>query len=194
MLSPRKKYIYSAIFGLACVGFVIDRIIGPGPAEAGAKETATEPNKPPVPVVPAIPTDATTPSSARNETPAASAPASPAAQGIKRLPEIGQVRDLFRPPVEEAASSEAERARQKEVEVDVVAAFVAAHRLQGTIRDGAVRLAMVDGRSLGPGQVLGGFRLERVEAFRAVFMKDGRQAVLSLPETGAGPETRGTGK
>jgi hypothetical protein len=194
MLSPRKKYIYGAIFGVACVGFMIDRMIGPGPEEAGAKETTTGSSKAPAPSPSANTADGSKPSAVRNETSVAPEPVSPAAQGIKRLPEITQVRDLFRPMAAETAPSEAEQVRRQETEADVVAAFVAAYRLQGTFHDGAVRVAMVNGRTLRPGQVIGGFRLEQVETFRVVFRKDGREAVLAMPENGTGPETRGSGK
>lgn len=193
MLSPRKKYIYGAILGLAGIGFVVDRIIGPGPEAAGANEPAVESPKTPAPSPSVAPAAGNNSPSTRNETPVAPEPLSPAAQGIKRLPEIAEVRDLFRPVALESASSEVEQARRQEAEVDVAAAFIAGHRLEGTYRDGTTRVAMVNGRPLRPGQVLGGFRLERVDSFQAVFRKDGREAVLTMPENGAGPETRGTG-
>lgn len=190
MLSPRKKCIYGTVFGLAAIGFVVDRIIGPGPEEAGAKEPSAVSAKAAAPAPVAAPATGKS-TSARNEPSVVPESAGRAAQEIRRLPDIAEVRDLFRATPPTSPTSETEQAREEKAEADVVAEFIAGHRLEGTFDDGTIRVAMVNGRTLRPGQVLGGFRLERVEAYQAVFQKDGREAVLALPGTEAGPETKG---
>ncbi|HOW72017.1 MAG TPA: hypothetical protein PKY77_15565 [Phycisphaerae bacterium] len=182
MLSPRKKYIYGTIFGLACIGFVVDRIIGPGPEEAGARETAAGPAKAAAPAPAATAAGGTKSPSAQSEAMAAPEPTSPAAQRIRDLPEIAEARDLFRPTATEPALSETEQAREQNAELDEVAAFVAAHRLEGTFNDGRLRMAMVNGRTLRPGQVLDGFRLDKVEPYRAIFRNRDREAVLTMSQ------------
>ncbi|MBP7933282.1 MAG: hypothetical protein KA354_01425 [Phycisphaerae bacterium] len=182
MLSPRKKYIYGTIFGLACIGFAVDRIIGPGPEEAGAREAAAGPAKAAAPSSAATAAGGTKSPPAPSEAAAAAEPISPAAQRIRNLPEITEVRDLFRPTATEPALSETEQAREQDAELDEVAAFVTAHRLEGTFNDGRNRMAMVNGRALRPGQVLDGFRLEKVEPYRAVFRNRDREAVLTMSQ------------
>ena len=180
-LGARKKVVYGLLLAAAVTGLLIDRLhprSGPASARADAVTAGAVP--PPSPA-----RDGGPPLAAIFEKPLESGPPAdpPSAfrdgfavtDAVRRACEPQEARDPGGGEGGQAGAAEPVAAAE---------AFRAAHRLRGTVLRGGQARALVDDRLLTPGDELDGFRLERIEDYRAVFVRGRERVILELPRPG----------
>ncbi len=180
-LGARKKLVYGLLLAAAVTGLLIDRLHprrGPASARADAASATAAPT-------PSSATDRGPPLAAVFEKPLESPLPAGSRPGFR---DGFAVTDAIRRACEPQAAPNAgdgEDGRPGAPEpVAAAELFRAAHRLRGTVLRGGQARALIDERLLAPGDELDGFRLERVEDYRAVFTRGRERVVLELPRPG----------
>jgi hypothetical protein len=180
----RQRKAILGVLGLSGLSLVMDRAFF-APAEAGA-DSVVEPAEADLPqrtdpaVAPVALADSGTP------------PLRSAAAQAARLREAAErfhldpraIDDVFRPRW--LAMPAAPAAEAVESLTDA-AAFVAQHRLSAVMGSGPNGHAIVNGRLLRVGEVMGGYRLEGVGERLARFSSDGETAELRVDEPAVDP-------
>jgi len=173
---------------LACAAFIIDRACDSGPDQAAAanapagKKTSKAPGRSPASPGP------------RNTAPPSTEPDDPAVKALARLPDLPEARDLFATADFTAQQQAFAGNAADDAPADPAVEFAVSHSLQATLQDGSDRVALVDGRILRPGQTLDGFRLLRVDPYRAIFRFRDVETPLLLKTDTKGPEKAGSPK
>jgi hypothetical protein len=177
--ASRRTYALTSVSILAVIALIVDRAMTNGPQSASAyaidRPAAGAARKA---------TAAAPPRAASAD--AAPGPTTRPDDWLGRLPDAPEVRDLFAT----AKALGENGAGAVAPSVDPAAEFVAAHRLEATFRDASLGCAVVDGRIVRRGQKTDGFTLVAVDAFQAVFRQGQHEAVLTMEQPTAGPETR----
>jgi len=115
----------------------------------------------------------------------------PAADSLRRLPEVREVRDLFaRQNLKAGRSGSPDDSAKDGIDSDPVADFLHTHELQATFQDGREVVALINRQVIRTGQAVDGFELVKVEPFRAIFRQQDLQAVLDLRLHPPGPKTQ----
>lgn len=102
---------------------------------------------------------------------------------VERL-DLKDARDAFRPPVEWVGNIGAgTQTTQATVAVgpDAVASFQERHHLIAVLKSSKGGMAILDGKSVRPGQSVDGFKLIRVGENSAVFQANGKTVEMQLP-------------
>lgn len=194
-----KRFIYLGLLAVSAGALIVDRALrdGPSPAEAqptrrAGRATATksgspsptrrEPRKPP-----AV-SDANAKESGSG--------VDPSLAWLEKLADAGGQRDLFVPSLAMLSHyqtiQETQQATQNGPKPGSPEAFQTEHQLQATFVSQDTMIAVVSGRVLRLGEFIDGFRLTRIEAYRAEFRR-GRDRVwlsIPLPELGQSNDTK----
>lgn len=162
-MTTRSKKVYAAVLVFALLALLIDRLL-PGGAERGPAAAYAEPRAAPA-------------ATSASGTPLVVAAPFPRAAGLPTASDGAAVRDLFaltpkvylalageEPPDSADGSGHARRGARPRV-----AEFKAAHRLSAVLRDGHLRVAILDGRWIRAGDKVEGCTLERIDGQSAYF-------------------------
>lgn len=102
---------------------------------------------------------------------------------VERL-DLADAKDVFRPPVEWVGNLAATPQADHSTVVagpDPVASFRERHHLIAVLKSSKGGMAILDGKSVRPGQTVDGFKLVRIEENAAVFEANGRTVDMQLP-------------
>ena len=175
MVGKTKKRMYFGLLIAVGGAFILDRTFHGQPASAPAETSSCPPKAAKLP---------------KPEPPDAAEPAETADRSLTWLEQLGEqrsARDAFAPSAGMLMHYEKLR-RVAELEEQQQGptpgspeAFQAEHELQGTFVSREAMLAVVDGRLLRSGDTIDGFRLAKVEPYRAEFRRGRHRVTLSIP-------------
>lgn len=178
-MSRIKRRIYLSVIGVCAAALLVDRLL--------LRESVTEPAT--VDAAIAVPPKAN--STEAGPTGHQPIPELPFPPGLVPIESTAGFRDIFSPADNSFASdgdSDPHDTASASTSKSARASFVAEHRLEAVMEDGGLRIVIVNGTWLRPGQSLSGCELTAVEGTRASFACDDGEAVLIL--AGAEPGTR----
>jgi len=180
-LGARKKLVYGLLLAAAVTGLLIDRLHprrGPASARADAVTAAAAPS-------PSSPADRGPALAAVFDRPLESALPAGSRSGLRDGFAVTEtIRRACEPQAAPNAGGGGDGQAGAPEPVDAAELFRASHRLRGTVFRGGQARALIDERLLAPGDELDGFRLERVEDYRAVFTRGRERVILELPRPG----------
>ena len=180
-LSKQHK-IYGVVLGLAAAAFAGDRFGLFGGSEAGVAETvavATSTERTPRVAKPAAATAAPVATESQNNL----ADRLRAAATAGNVSDVTNVRDAFAADESWAPVKPAEVVAEAPVEQvdDTVDRFLAAHKLSAVMKSSNGGIAVIDGRAIGKGQAVAGFKLVSVTE-RSATLRRGKYVVqMTLP-------------
>jgi hypothetical protein len=183
-MTRKKKQTYGVLLGLGMAALAADRLlVGGDPTPASVEAAASLTNR-----SPADP-------AATGATERIPVPGVPFPRNLPAVAADALIRDAFANPGAGSGDTAGSRVRGPDgpfARPPTAAAFVDIHRLDAVMDDGALHIAVVDGRWVRPGERIDGCRLDRLEGIRAVFVcSDEEQAVLVIPGSGNTPPAKG---
>jgi len=186
-LSQKKIALYGFLLFAAIMGLVIDRLYTPQSANAaigGTRDRVRTPTGTDAEELGDIPPVAAIFDPSRS-TAASSAHALKSATKVLKRDAFGLsagMREVYqRKTAVVDQGRQSAKQRKAEQARDAADAFATSHRLEGTLLHPTDTRAVVDGRLLRIGDQLDGFELRRIERYRALFSKDGKDFELKLP-------------